>query len=53
MKVTKKKITINKKMLNGIAPAIAITAVLLAKNNPAVIILWIGIVLGIIINREM
>jgi hypothetical protein len=45
-------ITINKKMLTGIAPLFAIAGVLLAKSNPAVILLIIGVVCGFIIGKN-
>jgi hypothetical protein len=52
MKTTKDTITISKKAMSGIAPAIAITAILLVKGNPAVILFWIGIVIGFIIHKN-
>ena len=45
-----KDIVIPRNAMLGIAPAIGITAVLFAKNKaPEVLLLWIGIILGILI----
>jgi len=47
-----KNIIIPKKALFGIAPAIGIIAVLLAKNkSPEVLLFLIGIILGIFIGK--
>jgi len=44
-------ITINKKMLLGIAPAIPIIAILLSKNQPGPLLLFfIGISCGVLIG---
>jgi hypothetical protein len=44
-------ITINKKVMLGVAPAIAIIAILLSKNQPGPLLLFlIGIAAGIIIG---
>ena len=53
MKLKKKEsITIPKKVMYGIAPAIAIIAVLLAKGKaPEVLLFGIGIVVGIILGK--
>jgi len=48
----KKDLVIPRNALFGIAPAVAITAVLLAKNKPGeVLLLFIGIAAGVIIAR--
>jgi hypothetical protein len=48
----KKDLIIPRNALFGIAPAVAITAVLLAKNKPGeVLLLFIGIAAGVIIAR--
>ena len=48
----KKDLIIPRNALFGIAPAVAITAVLLVKNKPGeVLLLFIGIAIGIIITR--
>lgn len=46
-------IKINKKMMLGIAPLVAIAAVLLSKSDPAVILLVIGAFCGIIIGKNL
>ena len=52
MKKDNDTITINKKMLIGIAPAIAIIGMLISKHQPGPLLLFIiGIVAGIIIGR--
>lgn len=52
-KTGKNSITISKKALAGIAPVIGISAVLIAKSNPAVILLLIGVGLGIYIGANL
>ena len=48
----KKDLIIPRNALFGIAPAVAITAVLLSKDKPAeVLLLFIGIAVGVIITR--
>ena len=47
-----KDLIIPRNALFGIAPAVAITAVLLSKDKPAeVLLLFIGIAIGLIIAR--
>jgi len=47
-----KNITIPKKAMLGIAPAIAIGAILISKHQPGPLVLFItGIVVGIMIHR--
>jgi len=47
-------ITINKKVLRGIAPAVAIIAILLSKNQPGPLLLFlVGIAVGIIIGINL
>ena len=51
-KKIKDSFTIPKKAMYGIAPAIGIIAVLLAKNKaPEVLLFGIGIVVGIMIHK--
>ena len=46
--------TINKKVMIGVAPAVAIIAVLLSKNQPGPLLLFlIGIAAGIIIGMNL
>jgi hypothetical protein len=50
-KSNKETITIRRKVLWGLAPAVAITAILLSKHQPGPLLLfWIGIILGVIIG---
>jgi len=52
MKKSKDTITFNKKMLLGIAPAMPIIGILLSKDRPGQLLLFlIGISAGIIIGR--
>ena len=56
MKKRSKKdtITINKKVLLGIAPAVAIIALLLSKRQPGPLLLFlIGIFVGVIIGVNL
>ena len=47
-------IVINKKMLFGIAPALPIIGILLSKNRPGQLLLFlIGIIIGIIIGKNL
>ena len=51
-KQNKKEIIIPKKAMAGIAPAIAIAAVLISKNKPGSLMLFlVGIAAGIIIGK--
>jgi len=51
MKKKKDTITINKKMMFGIAPAIAIIGILIVKHQPDPLVLFlIGIIVSIIIG---
>ena len=51
-KSKQKSITIQKKALYGIAPAIAIIAILISKHQPGPLLLFIvGIVAGILIAK--
>ena len=52
MKKQKKNIIIPRKAMYGIAPAIAITAVLLSSNKtPEVLLFLIGIFVGVFIGK--
>jgi hypothetical protein len=48
----KDKIVINKKAMRWIAPSVAVGAVLLSKGNPAIVIFIMGIVIGMLIQRD-
>jgi len=52
-KKQKEYIKINRKAMIWIAPLFPITGVLLAKNNPAFILLIIGAVCGIFIGKNL
>jgi len=53
-KKKKETITIKKKLLWGIAPAIAIVAILISKHKPGPLLLFIiGIICGIFIGRDL
>ena len=43
-------ITINKKVIAGISSVVAVSALLIAKNDPAVILFLMGVVIGIFIG---
>jgi hypothetical protein len=50
-KSNKDTLVINKKILRGVAPAIAIIAILISKDQPGPLILFlIGIAVGVIIG---
>ncbi len=54
MKKGSDTITINKKVMFGVAPAIAIISILLSKNQPGPLLLFIiGIGAGIIIGLNL
>jgi hypothetical protein len=47
----KDTITINKKIIPGIICLVPITAILISRYNPAVILLWIGVFIGIYMGK--
>lgn len=49
----KDTITINKKLLPAIFALVPITAILISKHDPAVILLWIGVFIGIYIGKSL
>lgn len=52
MKKKEENIIIPKKAMLGIAPAIAISAILISRHGPGELLLfWIGIVLGFFIHK--
>ena len=54
MKKSNETITLNKKVMLGVAPAIAIIAILLSKHQPGPLILFLtGISVGIIIGVNL
>lgn len=51
-KPKQESLTIPKKVMIGVAPAIAIVAILISKNQPGPLLLFlVGITVGIIIGR--
>jgi len=52
--VKKDSITIPKKALLWIAPAIVITAIIIGKHRPGDLLLfWIGITIGFLVHRSL
>jgi len=52
--MSKDTITVNKKMFRGVAPAVAIVALLLSKHQPGPLILFlVGIACGILIGVSL
>jgi len=51
MKSNKDTITINKKLLPALFALVPITAILISKHNPAVMLLWIGVFVGTTLAR--
>jgi hypothetical protein len=52
MKATKDTITINRKALPAIFALAPITAILISRHDPAVMLLWIGVFTGIWIGKN-
>jgi hypothetical protein len=52
-KTTKDTITINRKVLSAIFALAPITAILISKHDPAVMLLWIGVFAGIYIGKHL